>query len=114
MNNVRTLGGFMLCFTVLFTTVALAEIAGKEPGTSSNPKDNVPKEIQRSALGESKYPGGTGAGTRSDDLVGMKKEKPDPMTEQELKKNVEKTQGGEAAIAAEELHEKGKSESPKK
>jgi hypothetical protein len=33
----------------------------------------------------------------------MKKEKPEPVTEQKLEQNVEKTQGGGAAIAAEQL-----------
>jgi hypothetical protein len=114
MNTVRMLCYVMLCASLFLATGALAEIKGKEPGTSANPKDNVPKDIQRSALGESEYPGGTGAGTRSDELVGMKKEKPDKVTEQELDKNVEKTHGGKAAIAAEELHKEGQSESPQK
>jgi hypothetical protein len=90
--------------SILFATGALADVVGKEPGTSSNPEKNVPEEIQRSALGESDYPGGTGAGTRGDKLVGMDKEKSEPVTEQQLEKNVEKTHGGGAAVAAEELH----------
>ena len=81
----------------------MAEILGVQPGTSDNPKDNVPKEIQRDG---GTGPGGSGPGTRSDELVGMKKEKPEPVTLRELEQNVEKTQGGGAAIAAENLKEK--------
>jgi hypothetical protein len=79
----------------------MAEILGVQPGTSDNPKDNVPKEIQRD--GGTGSPSNSGPGTRSDELVGMKKEKPEPVTLQDLEQNVEKTQGGGAAIAAEDL-----------
>ena len=48
-------------------------------------------------------PGISGPGTRSDELVGMKQEKPEPVTLQDLEQNAEKTQGGGAAIAAEDL-----------
>ena len=42
----------------------------------------------------------------------MDKEKSEPVTEQQLEKNVEKTKGGGAAVAAEELHEEGEKTSP--
>ncbi len=64
----------------------------------------MPKEIQRgTASGGTFAPGGSGPGTRSDELVDMKKEKPQPVTQQALEQNVEKTHGGGAAIAAEKL-----------
>jgi hypothetical protein len=100
MNKVQVLSG-VACLSMLLATGAMAEILGVQPGTSDNPKDNVPKEIQRD--GGTVSPGGSGPGTRSDELVGMKKEKPMPVTLQELEQNVEKTQRGGAAIAAEDL-----------
>jgi len=91
---------------VFLATGTLAEIMGVEPGTSDNPKDNVPKEIQRSTPGGETFgEGGSGPGTRSNALTGMKKEKPDPVTRQELEQNAE--QGGGAALAAEDRNEKG-------
>lgn len=108
MNMLRTAMYLILGSNLFFATTASAEIMGQQPGTSSNPKDNVPKQTQDSSFGESAYPkGDSGPGTRSDDLVGMRKEKPHPETEQELKQNVDKTHGGGAAKAAEALHEKG-------
>lgn len=105
MNHLHVAGG-VVCASLLLATRAYAEILGGEPGTSSNPKDNVPKEIQRSTPGGGTFgPGGSGPGTRSDELVGMKKEKPEPVTLDDLKKNVEKTHGGGSAIAAEKLKE---------
>jgi hypothetical protein len=100
MNRVQVVS-VVACMSMLLATGAMAEILGVQPGTSDNPKDNVPKEIQRD--GTTVSPGGSGPGTRSDELVGMKKEKPEPVTLQELEQNVEKTQGGGAAIAAEDL-----------
>ena len=38
----------------------------------------------------------------------MKKEKPQPVTQQDLERNIEKTKGGGAAIAAEKLGETSK------
>jgi len=112
MNKVRIWGG-VACVSVLLATGAAAEILGVQPGTSGNPKDNVPQEIQRSTPGGSTFgEGGTGPGTRSDALTGgMKTEKPEPVTRQELEQNVEKTQGGGAARAAEDLKEKSKNTS---
>ena len=105
MSTVRMLSN-VACMSVFLATGALAEIQGVQPGTSDNPKDNVPKEIQRSTLGDAAYPkGSSGPGTRSDALVNMKKEKPQPVTEQHLEQNVEKTHEGGAAVAAEELKE---------
>ena len=99
MNHLYGVGGVM-CAGLLFATGSYAEILGTEPGTSSHPKDNVPKEIQRSTLGEGSYPkGSSGPGTRSDELVGMEKEKAEPVTLDDLKKNVEKTHGGASAVA---------------
>ena len=100
MNRVHVLSG-VACVSLLLATGAMAEILGVQPGTSDNPKDNVPKEIQRD--GGTGSPSNSGPGTRSDELVGMKKEKPEPVTLQDLEQNVEKTQGGGAAIAAEDL-----------
>jgi len=100
MNRVHVLSG-VACVSLLLATGAMAEILGVQPGTADNPKDNVPKEIQRD--GATVSPGSSGPGTRSDELVGMKKEKPEPVTLQDLEQNVEKTQGGGAAIAAEDL-----------
>ena len=99
------------CLSVLLATGAMAEILGVQPGTSDNPKDNVPKEIQRD--GGTVGPGNSGPGTRSDELVGMKKEKSEPITLQELEQNVEKTQGGGAAIAAEDLRKESMVKSDK-
>jgi len=100
MNRVHVLSG-VACVSLLLATGAMAEILGVQPGTSDNPKDNVPKEIQRD--GGTVSPGISGPGTRGDELVGMKNEKPEPVTLQDLEQNVEKTQGGGAAIAAEDL-----------
>ena len=100
MNRVHVLSG-IVCVSLLLATGAMAEILGVQPGTSDNPKDNVPNEIQRDGATASQ--GSSGPGTRSDELVGMKNEKPEPVTLQDLEQNVEKTQGGGAAIAAEDL-----------
>ncbi|HEX4966897.1 MAG TPA: hypothetical protein VFV44_00115 [Nitrospiraceae bacterium] len=105
MNRIHVLSG-VACVSLLLATGAMAEILGVQPGTSDNPKDNVPMEIQQD--GATVSPGRSGPGTRSDELVGMKQEKPEPVTIQDLEQNVEKTQGGGAAIAAEDL----KKESP--
>jgi hypothetical protein len=100
MNRIHVLSG-VACVSLLLATGAMAEILGVQPGTSDNPKDNVPMEIQQD--GATVSPGRSGPGTRSDELVGMKQEKPEPVTIQDLEQNVEKTQGGGAAIAAEDL-----------
>ena len=112
MNKVRIWGG-VVCVSVFLATGASAEILGVQPGTSSNPKDKVPQEIQRSTPGGGTFgQGGTGPGTRTDALTGgVNKEKPEPVTRQELEQNVEKTQGGGAALAAEDLNEKRKNTS---
>ena len=112
MNTIHVLSG-VACVSVLLATGAMAEILGVQPGTSANPKDNVPAEIQRSTPGGGSFsPGGTGPGTRGDALTGgMEKEKPEPVTRQALERNAE--QGGGAALAAEDLNEKSKT-TPKK
>lgn len=112
MNKVYVLSG-VACVSVFLATGVLAEILGVQPGTSDNPKDNVPKEIQRgTASGGAFGQDGSGPGTRSDALTGgMEKEKPEPVTRQELEHNAEK--GGGAALAAEDLNEKSKNTSKK-
>ena len=50
MNKVQVLSG-VACVSLLLATGAFAEILGVQPGTSDNPKDNVPKEIQRGTAG---------------------------------------------------------------
>jgi hypothetical protein len=114
MNALKVLGG-VACVSVFLATGAVAEILGVQPGTSDNPKDNVPKEIQRSTPGGQPFgSGGTGPGSRNDALTGgMEKEKPEPVTRQELEQNVEKTHGGGAALAAEDLNEKSTNTSKK-
>jgi hypothetical protein len=113
MNALKVLGG-VACVSVLLATGALAEILGVQPGTSDNPKDNVPKEIQRgTASGGTFGPGGSGPGTRSDELADMKKEKPESITQQDLEQNAEKTHEGGAALAAEDLNEKSTNTSKK-
>ena len=110
MNTLRILSG-AACMSMLLTTGAFAEILGVQPGTSDNPKDNVPKEIQRE--GGNFGSDGSGPGRRSDELVDMKKEKPEPVTQQQLEQNAEKTHGGGAAVAAERLKEKSTNKSKK-
>lgn len=119
MKKIVIVSGFA-CASVLWTTGAFAEILGVQPGTSKNPQDNVPTEIQREGVsGGDTFPGGSGPGTRGDALTGgLVKEKPQPVTRQQLEHNAE--QGGGAAMAAEELKEKSveknihKSQKPKK
>lgn len=53
MKYLDVLSGIM-CASLVFATGAYAEILGGEPGTSSNPKDNVTKDIQRSTPGEAR------------------------------------------------------------
>lgn len=110
MNKVQVLSG-VACVSLFLATGALAEILGVQPGTSDNPKDNVPAKIQRD--GGAFSPGDSGPGQRDDALVGMKKEKPEPVTRQELEQNVEQTHGGGAALAAEDLNEKSTNTSKK-
>jgi hypothetical protein len=105
MNKVQVLSG-VACMSVLLASGAFAEILGVQPGTSDNPKDNVPAKVQRD--GGAFSPGDSGPGQRDNALVGMKKEKPEPVTQQQLEQNVEKTHGGGAAIAAEKLGETSK------
>jgi hypothetical protein len=93
--------------SLFLAAMASAEILGVQPGTSSNPKDNVPKEIQRDTPSG---PGGSGPGSRGDALAGgMEKEKPHPVTRQELEQNA--AQGGGAAVEAEILKEKSERQS---
>ncbi len=110
MNSIQILSG-VACVSIFLATGAFAEILGVQPGTSDNPKDNVPTKIQRD--GGALNPGDSGPGQRDDALVGMKKEKPEPVTQQQLGQNTEKTHGGGAAIAAEGLKEKSTNKSKK-
>jgi hypothetical protein len=112
MNKIHVWSG-VASVSVFLATGALAEILGVQPGTSDNPKDNVPQEIQRSTpAGGSFGRGGTGPGTRSEALTGgLEKEKPESVTRQGLEENAEK--GGGAALAAEDLKEKSLNKSPK-
>jgi hypothetical protein len=100
MSNVHILSA-VACASLLWVTGALAEVQGIQPGTSADPKDNVPKEIQRE--GGNFGPDGSGPGRRSDELVGMGKEVPESVTEKTLDQNVEDTGGGGAAVAAKKL-----------
>lgn len=104
MNKIHVLSG-LACVSVFLATGALAEILGVQPGTSSDPKDNVPKEIQRSdPSGVPFGSGGTGPGTRGDALTGaMIKEKSKPVTRQELEQDAKDGRG--TALAAENLNE---------
>jgi hypothetical protein len=108
MNKVQVLSG-VACVSLVLATGAFAEILGVQPGTSDNPKDNVPAKIQRD--GGAFSPGDSGPGQRDDALVGMKKEKPEPVTAQKLEQNVEKTHGSGAVVAAEKLKEQSESTS---
>lgn len=112
MTILRAVNYIIVASSLFLATGVRADIVGQEPGTSADPKDNVPGNIQRSALGEAAYPqGSSGPGTRSDELVGMKKKKPEPVTEQQLEQNVEKTHGSGAAVAAEKLNDERELES---
>lgn len=113
MRNPQLVAGIFGIVALLLATGAGAEILGTQPGTSSNPKDNVPKEIQRSdTSGGDKFSGGSGPGTRGNALTGgMEKEKPEPVTRRELEENAET--GGGAALAAEDLKEKSLNKSTK-
>lgn len=100
MKKIQVLFG-VACVSLFLATGALAEIQDVQAGTSDNLKGNVPKEIQRD--GGAVSPGDSGPGQRDDASVGMKKEQPELGSQQDLKQNVEKTHGGGAAIAAEQL-----------
>jgi hypothetical protein len=116
MKMLTILGG-VAWLSVVLATGTFAEMKGGEPGTSKNPEDNVPEEIQRSTpsggLDASQGDSGSGPGTRSDELSGMKHEKAVKEGHAELEKNVEETHGGSAAAAAEELQEEGMKKSHK-
>jgi hypothetical protein len=113
MKVCKILGG-VACLSLLLGTGALAEMVGGEPGTSKNPKDNVPQEIQRDTPSGGDFgKGGSGPGERSDALSGKEKEKAVEVTEQGLEQNAEKTHEGGAAVAAEELKEKSMEKSDK-
>jgi hypothetical protein len=105
MNKIHVVSS-VACVSVFLATGAFAEILGVQSGTSTNPKDNVPTEIQRDDVsGGDKFPGGSGPGTRGNALTGGKeKEKSQPATRLQLERNAES--GGGAAMAAETLDEK--------
>lgn len=109
MNVMKIMVG-VVGISLLLGTGAFAEMVGGEPGTSKTPKSNVPDHIQRSSpSGEAALPGRSGPGDHSDALTGMKHEKAVKKGHAELEKNVNKTKGGGAAMAAEELQGKGSS-----
>ena len=112
MNKIHILTG-VAAVSVFLATGAFAEILGVQPGTSDNPKDNVPKEIQRGTPGGGTFgEGGTGPGTRSKALTGMEEADLGTRQEiQELEHNAE--QRGGAAPAAEDRNEKSKNTSKK-
>jgi hypothetical protein len=113
MNAFKILVG-MFGVSLLLGTGAFAEMKGGEPGTSNNPADNVPDQIQRSSpSGEESLPGGSGPGDRSDALTDMGNEKAVKKGHAELEKNVNKTEGGGAAMAAEELQQRSTEKSKK-
>jgi len=103
--NIMKITFGVLGISILLGTGAFAEIQGGEPGTSKNPKNNVPEAIQRSTPSgfDEDSQRDSGPGERSDALTGMKHEKPVKEGHAELERNVNKTQGGAAAMAAEEL-----------
>ena len=106
--NVSKIFGGVACLSLLLGTGVLAEMVGGEPGTSKNPKDNVPQEIQRDTPSGGDFgQGGSGPGDRSNALSGMKKEQAVEVTEQGLEQNAEKTHEGGAARAAQELERQG-------
>lgn len=70
MNKMHVLSG-VACVSVFLATGAFAEMLGVQPGTSTNPKDNVPTDIQRDNVsGGDTFPGGSGPGTRGNALTG--------------------------------------------
>jgi len=104
MNALKVLTSVLGLCLVLGTGV-FAEILEGEPGTSLNPKDNVPENIQRNdpyLYGDDSSVGSS-PGSRSDALTGLKHEKPVKEGLKELEENVQKTHEGAAAMAAEEL-----------
>lgn len=107
MKALQVIGG-VACLSLLVGTGAFAEMVGGEPGTSKNPKDNVPQSIQRSTPSgfDEDSQRDSGPGERSDALTGMKQEKPVKEGHAQLEKNVNKTHAGGAAMAAEELQMK--------
>lgn len=109
-----TILGGVACLGVVLGTGAFAEMKGGEPGTSKNPEDNVPEKIQRSApSGEKSLPGGSGPGTRSEELTGMEDVEAVKKGHAKPGENVEETHGGKAAAAAEELQEESMKKSHK-
>ncbi len=79
MNKMHILSG-VACVSVFLATGAFAEILGVQPGTSDNPKDNVPKEIQRATPG-----GGTlYSKAKWDEFKGDLKQEWDKFTDDDL------------------------------
>ncbi len=73
--------------SLLLGSGALAESVGVQPAASEHPKGHMPTEAQTDMKNQTE----------------MKKETSDSASQQQLKQNVEKTDGGGAAIAAEQL-----------
>lgn len=112
MNVFKVLGS-VVGLSLLLGTGAFAEIMEGEPGTSKNPKDNVPEQIQRSNPSGFDEGPGSGPGERSDALTGLEHEKPMTEDHEALQENVDKTNAGGAAMAAEELEQKSREKSQK-
>jgi len=99
--------------SLVLGTGALAEILGGEPGTSKNPKANVPEQIQRESDSLYEDSPSSGPGERSNALTGLKHEKPVTEDHEALQENVDKTHGGGAAMAVEELEQRSREKSHK-
>ena len=112
MNTMKIMTGIIAC-SMLLGTGAFAEMVGGEPGTSKNPKNNVPSEVQRSNVSGEDEGRSSGPGERSNVLTGLKHEKSVKEGHAELERNVNKTQGGGAAMAAEELQQKSRANAHK-
>ena len=101
MNALRVLSG-VACVSVCLATGALAEHRGIQPGGSDNSTSSVPEKIQGASGAVSQ--GDSSTGQRDDTMAGVKEEKSVAPTQKELELNVEKTRGGGAAVAAQELN----------
>lgn len=113
MKMIAILSG-IACLSVVLATGTFAEMKGGESGTSTKPEGNVPEKIQRSApSGEESLPGGSGPGTRSEELTGMEDVEAGKKGHAKSGENVDETHGGKAAEAAEELQEENMKKSKK-
>jgi len=112
MNSMHILSA-VACLSFLLATGAFAEILGVQPRVLNNPVDNLLKEIQHiipdgGIFGPSDCPG-----QHDNALMGMGKERPQPVTQFTFERNVEKTQKGGSSLVAENVKEKSKDTSKK-